>query len=227
MMEDEAVFSVLSKCFAPVDEADWKHLTGNAAWSEFLDGVRRLLQDDRPFGSALSPLARARKRCPLQEFLSAGEVDALFCPPPFAEKNLFFARHFTGGLADSALPVESLYSTWSVVPGEQTPFPQAKGLYLSDAARYLRALIASMGLSVPDEFSDCPDHLALELDLLAVMLRSGMQRQAGQFLAERLEWLTAYRMRLLELGDEARFYIGLIDVLLGIRAQQGAAVLSA
>ncbi|MEA5020120.1 MAG: molecular chaperone TorD family protein [Gordonibacter sp.] len=227
MMEDEAVFSVLSKCFAPVDETDWKRLTGSATWSEFLDGARRLLQDDRPFGLTLSPLARARKRCPLQEFLSAGEVDALFCPPSFEEKNLFSARHFTGGLIDSALPVESLYSTWSVIPDEQTPFPQAKGLYLSDVARYVAALVESMGLSIPDRFSGCPDHLALELDLVAVMLRSDMQSQAGQFLAERFDWLTAYRMRLLEIGDEARFYIGLIDVLLGIRAQQSAAAMSA
>ena len=30
-------------------------------------------------------------------------------------------------------------------------------------------------------------------------------------------WLTAYRMRLLELADDARFYIGLVDVLVGMR----------
>ena len=36
-------------------------------------------------------------------------------------------------------------------------------------------------------------------------------------------WLTAYRMRLLALEDDARFYIGLVDVILAIRAQQTTA----
>lgn len=219
MMEDGAVFSVLSKCFADVDEVDWEQLTGNAAWSEFLDGARRLLQDERVFGSHLSPLERSRKRCPLQEFISAGEVHALFLPPTYAEKRTFAACHFTGGLPTSALPVESLYASWSSIPGEPAPFPQAHGFYLGDTARYQRALVESLGLSVPEAFSTYPDHLALEVDLIAVMLRSGMQDEARRYLTERFDWLTAYRMRLLTL-DDAQFYIGLIDVLVGIRAQQ-------
>ena len=78
-------------------------------------------------------------------------------------------------------------------------------------------------MEVPPAFSACPDHLALELDLVAVMLRSGMREEARQFLAERFAWLTAYRMRLLALEDDARFYIGLVDVILAIRAQQTTA----
>lgn len=228
MMEDGAVFSVLSKCFAPLDEDDWKRITSYPAWSEFLDGARRLLQDERIFGSQLSPLERARKRCPLQEFLSAGEVHALFLPPPFEEKQAFAARHFTGGLPSSALPVESLYTSWSSLPDEQTPFSQAQGFYLGDSARYQRALVESLGLQVPDAFANCPDHLALELDVIAVLLRSGLQKEARSYLTERFDWTSAYRMRLLTLDDDdARFYIGLIDVLLGIRAQQSPVEMSA
>ena len=66
----------------------------------------------------------------------------------------------------------------------------------------------------------CPDHLALELDLLAVMLRSSMNRQAEVFFLERFDWLTEYRRRLVDLGSDADFYVGLIDVIMGIRAQQ-------
>lgn len=227
MMEDASVFSVLSKCFASVEESDWNQITQGAQWSEFLDSARRMLQDDRSFGSPVSPLGRVRTRCPLQEFLSAGEVDALFLPPSFDAKCRFAARHFTGGLSESALPVESLYTTWSKNVSEQTPFPQAKGLYLGDSAQYMRALIESLDLQVPPEFTGCPDHLALELDLIAVMLRSGMQVESRLFLNERFGWLTAYRMRLLSLGDEARFYIGLVDVLVGIQAQQSSAEVDA
>lgn len=220
MMEDAAVFSVLSKCFAPVNAEDWNRLANGASWSEFLDGARRLLQDEDGFGQAASPIGRARQRCPLQEFLSAGEVNALFLPPNYAEKQAFAARDFTGGLPESAVPVESLYTAWSRGL-EGSPFPQAHGLYRSDVAQYMRDVIGSLGCEVPDGFAGCPDHLALELDLVSVMLRSGMAKEARVFLIERFAWLTAYRMRLLELGDDARFYVGLVDVVLGICAQQG------
>lgn len=217
MMEDEAVFSVLAQCFGPVDEAAWSQLTKGPLWSDFLDGARRVMQADE-LGAQEAPLARARRRCPLQEFLSSGEVNALFTPPTYAEKQAFAARHFAGGLPESALPVESLYRTWST-GAAPAPFSQQQGLYLGDSAHYLRELVQRFGMEMPPAFAACPDHLALELDLVAVMLRSGMREEARQFLAERFAWLTAYRMRLLTLDDDARFYIGLVDVIVAIRAQ--------
>ena len=86
----------------------------------------------------------------------------------------------------------------------------------------MRALIEQLGLEVPVEYADCPDHLALELDLVAVLLRSGMDAEARQFVAERFDWLTDYRLKLLKLDDDARFYISLVDVILGICAEQRA-----
>ena len=40
--------------------------------------------------------------------------------------------------------------------------------------------------------------------------------------AERFDWLTDYRLKLLKLDDDARFYISLVDVILGICAEQRA-----
>ncbi len=127
-MEDEAVFSVLAQCFGPVDESSWNQLAGSSLWSDFLDGARRAMQDAE-LGVQAAPAARARKRCPLQEFLSSGEVNALFAPPTYEEKQAFAARHFTGGLPESAVPVESLYRTWSA-GAAPAPFSQQQGLYL-------------------------------------------------------------------------------------------------
>lgn len=216
-MEYDEMFTVLSMCFAPVGKDEWRRLTEGPLWSDFLDAARRGLQDDGTFGEPASPIARAKTRCPLQEFLSAGEVNALFTPPSYDEKRLFAARHFTGGLPGSAVPVESLYTAWSK-GSLPSPFSKAEGMYQGDSARYLRDLVERMGMEVPPEFSACPDHLALELDLIAVMLRSGMREEALLFVRERLSWLTSYRMRLLELDDDARFYIGLIDLIVGVRA---------
>ena len=113
MMDDAAVFSVLSKCFGSVGKDEWKQMTRSAAWAEFMDGVRRLLQDDTCFGKQASLIECMHVRVPMQEFLSANEVDELFCPPLFDEKQGFAARHFTGGLPQSAIPVESLYTDWN------------------------------------------------------------------------------------------------------------------
>ena len=57
---------------------------------------------------------------------------------------------------------------------------------------------------------------------MAVLLRSGMDAEARQFVAERFDWLTDYRLKLLKLDDDARFYISLVDVILGICAEQRA-----
>lgn len=221
MMEYDEMLAVLSACFAPVEKDEWEQLTIRSTWSEFLDAARRALQDDGTFGASVSPIARARTRCPLQEFLSAGEVKALFAPPTYDEKRTFAARHFTGGLPASAMPVESLYTGWSN-GALSSPFSRCEGMYQGDSARYLQDLIERMGMQVPSAFVGYPDHLALELDLAAVLLRTGMRDEGRRFLTERLAWLTAYRLRLLELEDDARFYVGLVDVLLGIRAQLGA-----
>lgn len=210
-MEDQALFSVMAQCFGPVSEQEWSQLTAADEWQDFLGAARSALQDSRLLGAEAAPARQLRGFCPLQEFLSVGEVDALFRPPTFAEKESFAARHFTGGLPASALPVESLYEVRA---------GRATGAYWGDAARSVSALVESLGLEVPHAFSACPDHLALELDLMAVLLRSGCAAQARAFFAERFSWLTAYRMRLLELGSQASFYVGLVDVLLGMREQQ-------
>lgn len=226
MLDDAAVFSVLSKCFAPIEQGEWEQLTKNTLWSEFLDGARRIMQG--PLGAHVNRTQRMRiEHCPLQEFLSAGEVNELYCPPTFEEKRSFAARHFTGGLPESALPIESLYVGQGRPIGSSPLEARGGGRYLGESARYMRSLVGQLGLSVPEEFSACPDHLALELDVVAVLVRSGMVEDARVFLSERFGWLTAYRMRLLALDEDARFYIGLVDVLLGMCAEQADAAKTA
>lgn len=128
------------------------------AWAEFMDGVRRLLQDDTRFGKQASLIERMHVLVPMQEFLSANEVDELFCPPLFDEKQGFAARHFTGGLPQSAIPVESLYTDWNTPDNVNPLIGKQKGLYLGASARYIRTLIEQLGLEVPAEYADCPDH---------------------------------------------------------------------
>lgn len=216
-MGDEIVFSTASKCFAPVGEGEWRALTSGAAWSDFVDAARRLLQRSASIGADRMPIEQAHVAPPLQEYLSAGEVDALFTPPSWRSKQEFAARHFVGGLPESAPPVESLYR---LPDGSADASPAAAGglcgAYGGESARYMRDLIARMGLSLPPAFSDRPDHLSIELDLLALMLQNGMTNQALCFLRERFSWLPAFRMRLLRLDADVAFYVGMVDVVLGV-----------
>lgn len=218
-MDDARFMSVAAQCFGPASEDAWRDVVRTDEWEAFLSRLRALLSDASVWGAGNAPIARAHRGAPLQEFLAEREVDALFAPPSFAEKRTFAARHFTGGLPESALPVESLYVEWTHDPA-RGPFAHQSGLYKADTALYMEDLIASLGMQVPEEFSACPDHLALELECVSVLLEAGRAADARQLFLERTGWLTAYRLKLVGLGDEALFYLALVDALLGIRAQQ-------
>ncbi len=90
-------------------------MTRSAAWAEFMDGVRRLLQDDTRFGKQASLIERMHVLVPMQEFLSANEVDELFCPPLFDEKQGFCGASLHRRASPVGDSVESLY-TWIGTP---------------------------------------------------------------------------------------------------------------
>lgn len=226
-MDDAEVFYAIAECFAPHNEAQWRALTRRGRWTDTVDGVRHLLQIGAMPGAVQLPAEGSHAQSPLQDFMSEREVNALFVPPTWQEAQAFAAKHFTGGLPASAPPIESLYrapeNATFAAKGIVTGLP---GVYGGESARYMRDLIARMGLSLPPQFSDCPDHLSLELEILGRLIESGAQEDARTFLAERFSWLTRYRLRLLglESSASAEFYIGLVDVLIGIQAHPACSV---
>lgn len=222
-MDDARLFAVFAQCFGPADQDSWEQTVAPDSWQAFIARVRTLLQDGSTWGMTPSMAASMRRAVPLQEFLSVQEVEALYAPPDYPEKRRFSARHFTGGLPASALPVESLYVEWTDDPA-RGPFAHRKGLYGADTALYMRDVLESLGIGLPEQMSAAPDHLSIELDLVSVLLEAGCPLQARQLFIERSQWLTAYRPTLVELGQEALFYLALVDALLGMRAQQEARI---
>lgn len=199
-MGNPVVFSVAAQCFAGTDEAGYADLTDPEVWKGFVDEV----------DSALG--ARS-----LGDVLTADQADALKNPPSFADYDGFCRRHFTGGLPGSALPVESLYRI------EDAQHGAGDAGYGAESAQYMEELIESMGLSLPPAYRAWPDHLALELDMLAVLQRSGCEAEARSFLSERFGWLADYRQRLVRLEDPAAaFFIALVDVLVGVADREGS-----
>lgn len=219
-MDNAAVFAIAALCFADCGEDEWASVTEPAAWNDFLASARRLLQEDGDVSDE-APIARMRRSEPFSEFLADDEVRALYAPPTFDEKARFFARHFTGGLPASAMPVESLHVAWTADPA-RNPFGRAEGLYESDAALYMRDLIARLGLDEDACLSPYADHLAVELDLAALLLRANRATEAWLFVDQRLSWLSSYRAQLIGLGPDALFHLAIVDLVLGIRARQTA-----
>ena len=219
-MGDEVVFSTIAQCFAPISEDDWLALTSSSQWSEFLDVSRRAMQDNHSFTHDPKAIETMKKQCPLQTFIASGTVSTLFAPPSYAEKKRFASRHFLGGVPKAAVPIESLYTPWAGASSNKNPLMTGTGFYQGDSALYMKHLVESMGMKIPSQFASYPDHLTVELDLMSVLVRSNLTTEAHQFLTERFSWLTEYRIRLIDIGKEAHFYLGLIDVLLGIRSQQ-------
>lgn len=192
------VFDVLAASFADVDREEWSALTSYAAWSSFIESCEAL----------------GREEChELGELLASRELKALRHPISFEAKQRFAAKHFTGGLPASAMPVESLY---------HVQHGTGKPAYDGPSAAYMRSLIEQMGMKVPDAFKAYPDHLALEADLAAALYRSDPET-ADAFVSQRFTWLHDFRMKLVMLDDEDKaFYCALIDLALALAECGGA-----
>ena len=134
-------------------------MTHGGTWLEFIDAARRSLQNGSELGGEPSPKGYG---CPLQEFLSEGEVTALFAPPAAQSENLF---------------------------GSQSP--------------------SALGFA----------RLSDELRHVAALMRVGRNAEARSYLVARLDWLTDLRVELLNHSADTRFFIGLIDVVVGVREQ--------
>ncbi len=173
---------VFSWIFAPVSREDWESATEEGMWRSFIEAVAPCVVGSPSATEALKRLET---------------------PPTFEEKRRFAALHFTGGLPSSAQPIESLY-----VPCEGTGVIE----YCGKSARYMRDLVRSMGSEVPQAFSDCPDHLSLELEISAHLLKHDAQ-SAREFISNRFAWLGSYAQRLSSIEADASFYAAAVGVL--------------
>lgn len=206
-MDKADVLETIALAFAKCDYETWTSVTGCAVWAAFLEGCRDAVRAD------------VGKNPELVDLMDRSEVNAIHNPPTFSSKQHFAACHFTGGLPVSAVPVESLYQSKDCEAMSFAREAVCAGHYGGRSAAYMSQLVQSLGLSIPDEFQAYPDHLALESDMAALLFRSGADAQAESFIVERFPWIAFYRMHLVLLhSEDALFYVGLLDVLMGMMA---------
>lgn len=178
-MRDDDLFIVASWCFSPIDQDAWESVISPDVWEDFLNSLSDLSQGQ----------------------LSADIRHSLSTPPSYQEKEDFASKHFTGGLPESALPVESLYVYEKDGSRSQE--------YLREPALYMRDLFTSMGLSVPTAFMACPDHISLQLEVVGMLLSENPD-YARDFALSRFEWLSRYREHLESINVDASFYASMI-----------------
>lgn len=174
-------FMVLSKCFAPLSKDSWEELV-SSEWDSFLEALATDLPDDKMPKSTLEILAN---------------------PPSYEEKHAFAARHFTGGLPVSAMPIESLY-----VDEEADRTPE----YYREPALYMKDLLKSLGYAIPKEYETYPDHIVIELEVLALLLDSDKEG-ARDFALTRFYWIPKFKNKINAFGKESAFYMAAIDAL--------------
>lgn len=171
--------------FCPVEREVWDAIIADGDWRAFLSCAFSIVgEDDR---------VRLSK-------------STLLMPPSFEEKEAFARRHFTGGLPESAMPVESLYRS-------DEEAGDGEALYFRSSAEYMADVTKRMGVSIPRRYGAFPDHLSIELEFAAFLVRSGLEAQAKDFVAHRFQWLDAYRAKLQLLPADAAFYADMVDLI--------------
>lgn len=162
------VLSLIAPLFSYLDEKEYADLSENGAWSDARTVIARLARDD-------CEAARFSRACTL---------------PSWSERSAAQNELLVAGLPYAVLPVESLYKAWSSQEGNA--FGSTRGLYMGDPARHLNDVYRELSLEVPRAFASMPDHLTLELELLAIVLEAGNLNAAHQLVRDHFDWLGSY-----------------------------------
>lgn len=85
--------------------------------------------------------------------------------------------------------VESTYKPWTMDKQCGMVFAASKGLVMGDPALHMLELYRRFSLEVPEEYRSIPDHLALEMEFLALMYRYASDEAIERFIADHLDWI--------------------------------------
>lgn len=94
-----------------------------------------------------------------------------------------------GPFKGTCKPIESLYKQWTLDESCQLPLAKQKGWLGSDWAWHMKQLLEDFGLELPQQFTSYPDHLILQLELMAILIEHGHMAVQEQFMHQHLDWL--------------------------------------
>ena len=108
--------------------------------------------------------------------------------------------------------VESTYKTWTTDKECRMVFAVSKGLFMGDCALHMLEIYRQLSLEIPEQFQGMPDHLILELELLALLYKSATNEQIEQFIDDHLDWLPDLK-ETLEKSNPHPFYRNVVELL--------------
>jgi putative dimethyl sulfoxide reductase chaperone len=108
--------------------------------------------------------------------------------------------------------VESTYKPWTNDKSCGMVFAASKGLVMGDPAIHMLDIYKSLSLEVPEEFRSMPDHLVLELELLALLYRSAPRETIEGFIEDHLDWIGDLKGEM-EKADGHPFYHDAVDLV--------------
>lgn len=171
--------SLCARLFSRIDERSFDAIADEDVWGNLAKCAIAQLDD-----------ADHRDECAL-----------LATPPAYAVIEAAQNNLLTAGMPLAALPVESLYKQWTTAKGAD--LGGSKGLYLGDSALHIASVYQALGIEVPQAFAAMPDHLALMLELVILLLERGNVDAARQIAVDHLDWLDSYASVLAERAQSA------------------------
>ncbi len=120
--------------------------------------------------------------------------------PPLAQYKQEYMRTMMAGHGRAALPIESIYKIWTTDKSANLNIAQQKGYLMGDSAIHISHLLKTLGLEIPAEFKNMPDHLTILIELLAFLLVNYSGEEVHTFITEHFDWLKDFKAKLEEIG---------------------------
>lgn len=115
------------------------------------------------------------------------------------------------------LPVESVYKVWTESAGADLPHARSRGWLGGDPARHMAWLYAEAGIEIPAAMAATPDHLALELEFMSLLVETGSAEQQALFRRQHLDWVGELAARANQ-PDVPPFYRNLLALIAAVVA---------
>jgi TorA maturation chaperone TorD len=183
------VCAQLSECFKPPDTA-FCAAVASGALRDFLGAACQALKIHAP--ALLAGLTTCREE-----------------PPALAQA---YRRLFEGPLPPYVVPVESVYKRWTTDPACRLSMAGDTGYLMGDPAMDMIARYRARRMRIPDRYVSMPDHIALELEYLAILFTDGDAAAPREFVARHLDWARDLAREIREAPGADRFYVAVSEI---------------
>jgi putative dimethyl sulfoxide reductase chaperone len=108
--------------------------------------------------------------------------------------------------------VESTYKPWTLDKSCGMVFAASTGLLMGDPAAHMLNIYERLSLEFPEDFRSTPDHLILEVELLAMLYQSASQDVIEGFIKDHLDWIPELSKQM-EMADAHPFYRNAVEMI--------------